>query len=497
VARSPLVLAALATVAVPDLDAVDVRRSSHPGVGMDAAVVIDAHGARWVVRAPQDAVAGAALESELALLDGLAEHSAAGDLPFEVSRVAGAVDLPEGGRAVVHRQLPGRPIRLEELGPGPGMAAALGRAIAAIHELPVSLVEDAGLPVYDPDSYRRRRLAELDEAARTGYVPAFLLRRWERALEDVALWHFQPTVVHGDLTPEHVLCASDQPIAVLGWSDAKVADPADDLAWLLVAAPQPAVDPIIEAYHLRRTELRDPHLATRALLAGELAVAQWLLHGVRTEDEAVVEDARAMLLELEDHLTRYEAAAKAAVDAEHAARLAALEAEGIGLDDAPHAPYGFAPAGEDAGADQGWGGRHEDPAGAYDALAASLGGFGASGESWHSAPHDALSTPSPRAPYEDETADETGAYDTSSYEGGAYETGYDATGAYGAGSYEAGSYEAGSYDTGSYEGGAYAGEGAEDQARYQSGPWYVETPQDESGETDGWGEWGGAEQPRP
>ena len=59
-------------------------------------------------------------------------------------------------------------------------------------------------------------------------------------------------------------------IPVLGWSEAKVADPADDLAWLLVAAPQDAVDPILEAYHQRRTELRDPHIADRALLAGEL-----------------------------------------------------------------------------------------------------------------------------------------------------------------------------------------------------------------------------------
>ena len=87
--------------------------------------------------------------------------------------------------------------------------------------------------------------------------------------------------------------------AILGWSETKVADPADDLAWLLVAAPQPAVDPIIEAYHLRRTELRDPHLATRALLAGELAVVRWLMHGVNTGDEAVVADARSMLDELE------------------------------------------------------------------------------------------------------------------------------------------------------------------------------------------------------
>ncbi|MCV2396531.1 phosphotransferase [Actinotalea sp. M2MS4P-6] len=311
--RSPLVLAALSTVAVPGLDAIDVRRSPHPGVGMDAAVVVGTDGQRWVVRAPQDAATGAALEAEVALLQALATQVDVGALPFDVPRPAGAVSLEEGGRAIVSRQLPGRAIRLEKLGPGPGLAAALGRAIAAIHELPVSVVEDAGLPVYEADEYRRRRLAELDEAARTGYVPAFLLRRWERALEDVALWRFQPTVVHGDLSSEHVLCEGDSPVGILGWSEAKVADPADDLAWLLVAAPQPAVDPIVEAYHLRRTELRDPHLPTRALLAGELAVARWLLHGVHTDDGAVIDDARSMLDELEVHLTRYEEAARAAV----------------------------------------------------------------------------------------------------------------------------------------------------------------------------------------
>lgn len=313
--RSPLLLAALATVAVPGLDAVDVRRSPHPGVGMDAAVVIDAEGNRWVVRAPQDATAGAGLEAEVALLRALAEHVDSGALSFDVPRLAGAVSLDEGGRAIVYPQLPGRPVRLEQLGAGPGLAAELGRAIAAIHELPTSLIEHAGLPVYEADEYRRRRLAELDEAARTGFVPAFLLRRWERALEDVSLWHFQPTVVHGDLSAEHVLCDQDAPVGVLAWSEAMVADPADDLAWLLVAAPQPAVDPIIEAYHLRRTELRDPHLPTRALLAGELAVARWLLHGVHTDEEAVIEDARSMLTELELHLTRYEEAARAAVAA--------------------------------------------------------------------------------------------------------------------------------------------------------------------------------------
>lgn len=299
--RSPLHLAALATVAVAGLDAVDVRTSSERTAAVDAAVVLDASGGRWVVRAPRTPAAGAALEAELTLLRALAVHVDEGRLPFDVARPAGQVALPEGGRAVVHRQLRGRPLQLDRLGPGPGLAAAVGRAVAALHELPESTVEDAGLPVYEAGAYRERRLVELDEAARTGHVPPTLLRRWERALEDVSMWRFRPTVVHGDLSADHVLCLGDEPTAVLGWSEAKVADPADDLAWLLVAAPQEAVDPILEAYTLRRTETADRHLAERALLAGELALARWLLHGVRSDDPAVIEDAVAMLTELDEH----------------------------------------------------------------------------------------------------------------------------------------------------------------------------------------------------
>jgi macrolide phosphotransferase len=301
VPRSPLALAALATVAIPGLDAYDVRRPANAGGDFDVAVVIDATSHRWVVRAPVRPAAGAALEAETALLELLAEHVAAGRVPFTAPRPAGFAHLPEGGRAVVHREVPGRPLHIEALRPGPGLSASLGRALAALHELPVDLVESAGLPVYDAAAYRARRLAEVDEAAHTGKVPPALLRRWEERLEDVAMWRFQPTVVHGDLSAEHVLTDGDTVTGILAWGDTQVADPADDLAWLVVAAPEDAVESILEAYQLRRTELTDPHLLDRALLAGELALARWLLYGVRSRDESVVADAVQMLEELDEH----------------------------------------------------------------------------------------------------------------------------------------------------------------------------------------------------
>jgi macrolide phosphotransferase len=299
VPRSPLALAALSTAAVPGLDARSVRREDVPGE-YDVAVVTAADGTLWEVRAPRSAMAGAALEAEMELLEALHLYHEAGVLPFAVPRVAGSALLPEGGRAVVHKHIAGSPLDIETLMPGPGLAADLGRTLAAVHELPASVVEACGLPSYAADVYRERRLVELDEAAATGRVPTALLRRWEAALEDVALWRFRPVVVHGDLAADQVLVAGGRVAAITGWSDARVADPADDLAWLLVAAPPESVDSIMEAYQLRRTELQDPRLVDRALLVGELALARWLLHGVRQGLPEVVEDAEAMLADLDE-----------------------------------------------------------------------------------------------------------------------------------------------------------------------------------------------------
>jgi macrolide phosphotransferase len=298
--RSPLTLAALAAAALPHIDIVATRAPAHEGSDFAVTGLLDSGGRRWVVRCPRHAAAGAALEAEVALLERLAPAVDGGALPFDVPRPAAFAALPEGGRAVVYPELRGDPADATALRPGPHLAAMLGRAIAAIHELPAALVEAAGLPVYDAEGYRQRRLAEVDEAARTGHVPRLLLERWERALEDVSLWRFQATPVHGDLAGDHVLVGDGRVLAVLDWSECRVGDPADDLAWLFASAPEDALDSVLEAYSLARTERGDAHLAARATLSSELALARWLLFGVRTGDGDVVADARRMLADLAD-----------------------------------------------------------------------------------------------------------------------------------------------------------------------------------------------------
>jgi macrolide phosphotransferase len=307
-ARNPLVLAALASVAVPGLVPVGARarpRAGTTGTGdageggeaaaeVDVAEVQDDLGRRWVIRAPRTPAAAALLEQEWRFLGTLT-----GRLPFSVPLVTGTVALPDGGRAGVHRALEGEPIVPASLEPGPGLAATLGRALAAIHDLPTRLAEDAELPVYTAAEYRRRRLAELDRAAATGHVPPGLLTRWERALEEAGAWRFTSCVVHGDLAAENVLVTNDKIGGVLEWGQARIADPADDLAWLVAETPEPALESVLESYAHTRQEAPDRDLVRRARLSGELALARWLLHGVTAGDEHVVADAVGMLGELE------------------------------------------------------------------------------------------------------------------------------------------------------------------------------------------------------
>ncbi len=276
------------------MDVVATRPSQHPATDFDVVDLMDRQGGRWVVRAPKDAAAGAALEAEIDLLAGLRQVP---DLMFEVAHPTGFAPLDTGGRAVVHPDLPGTALNPEQV--SHALARNVGRVLAQIHDMDTGVIADAGLPVYSAQEYRTRRLAEVDEAAATGHVPSALLKRWEQALEDVAMWKFIPSPCHGDIAGEHLLVADDGVASVLNWSQARVADPADDLAWLIAAVSEEASDLIMESYLSARGERADEFLEARALLASELALARWLMHGVRVRDNEIIDDAVDMLADLD------------------------------------------------------------------------------------------------------------------------------------------------------------------------------------------------------
>ncbi|HEU4331577.1 MAG TPA: phosphotransferase [Lapillicoccus sp.] len=301
--RTPAYLAAVASSAVPGLDAVAVRAARGiPGNRCDVGFVTDTQHRAWVVRVPATAAVGAQLDT------------AADLLPLLHRRVPFAVPIPRGflaikeGRAVVYPYLHGRSVVLDAVVPGPGAAVEIGRAIASLHNVDRAVFDEAGVPVYDAETCRTRRLADLDRGAATGHVPTALLSRWERALEDVSAWRFAPTPVHGDLTGGRFLVTfsdDDNPEtasvrAVTGWEHARVGDPADDFAVIATECSAETFESIVEAYSVARVERPDRHLRHRAHLAAELRLLTQLLDAVNAAEPPLITRRAAELRALDE-----------------------------------------------------------------------------------------------------------------------------------------------------------------------------------------------------
>ncbi|THJ66006.1 aminoglycoside phosphotransferase [Arthrobacter echini] len=292
--RTPMQLAAMATAAVPGLAPTGVAGTPDDVADFDSALLMDDSGKQWRVRAPRHVEASMRLETELQALRAFTPAVKA-ELPFLIPHLAGSVRQGELS-TFVYSHLLGSTRTLEAVtGGGPAVAQELGRVIAAIHDLPKGLVQRADLPSYEADEYRQRRLNELDQAATTGRIPAILLRRWEHALEDVGLWRFSPTVVHGDLHEDHLLFSGAEVSAVIGWTELSLSDPAQDFAWLAAAEDADFVQTVHDAYAAARTGAVDPHLLRRSALAAEFALAQWLVRGVALEDASMIGEAQEML----------------------------------------------------------------------------------------------------------------------------------------------------------------------------------------------------------
>lgn len=294
-AKSPLILAALAKDAVRHLDFVQVKSLNAGADGaFDTALLTATTGEHYVVRIANTQSAGAEQDVELQALRALGAEGRAA-LPFKITTLLGETKDDKGARALIFDFVYGSPTDVGSIDGGSELARNIGLAIAAIHKLPLSVVENAHLPEFQPEDILRARIAELDRFAATGKVPSVLLSRWEAVLEDSSLFRFQPTVVHGSLNGDTVLEDGGREVAgVLAWSSLRISDPAEDLSWILGSENDPFADAVLAAYSANRTGV-DASIRQRAVMYSEFERARWLMHGVNKGDQSIIDDAVEML----------------------------------------------------------------------------------------------------------------------------------------------------------------------------------------------------------
>ena len=301
-ARSPLILAASATTALPGAAFSNVSALTENAAGrFDAALARTADGREVVIRMPAGEEAAPDLAAESRALHALTAGVRA-LLPFAVPEVIG-----ESGsgtqRVLIVDRIAGYRIDPAHLPKGPGYAPAIGGALAAVHALPVSIVRTDGLPVRSPEQVRDDVKRLLDRADATGRVSDDLMLRWRRALDVDDLWRFESAVVLGGATSSSILLADDEDeiphvVGILDWAGLSVGDPAVDLRWL-ASAPL-AADDVHAGYAAAGDRSPDPLLRERARLYAELEFARWLVHGHDAGETDVVADAVALLDALAD-----------------------------------------------------------------------------------------------------------------------------------------------------------------------------------------------------
>ena len=192
------------------------------GYDFEVAIVDD----DWVFRFPRRAAVAQALELELVLLPAIAPA-----LPVDVPSFEHVSHDP---LFVGYRLIRGEPLVDED-------ADGVRAFLEALHTFDAS-----GLPLGRPDWVEAYR----DQCAEFERLVLPLLDRDLRAQakrlfgDAETLVGFEPTLLHADLGPAHLLVRDGRLAGVIDWADARLGDPALDYAWLLnIPFPDWDVDP--------------------------------------------------------------------------------------------------------------------------------------------------------------------------------------------------------------------------------------------------------------
>ncbi len=190
-------------------------------------------------------------------------------LPTAVAPPATRTEVVTAGRGSCDRLLPAR---------------QLGEFLTALHGFPLEQAAAAGIPEGSPAQWReeyrrfyqtvRQRVFPLLEAEKQRRIAA----AWEGFVRDNANFCFQPALIHGDLSGEHILFDVGQGgiTGVIDWEDAAIGDPAFDFTGLLGDYGPEVAQRVLAAYH----GPADPGMLSRACFYAAIGPFHEVLFGL-------------------------------------------------------------------------------------------------------------------------------------------------------------------------------------------------------------------------
>ncbi len=265
------------------------------------AFLLDGH---LVARVGRHAEADSALRREASLLPHVAPR-----LPVAIPSPVVLPQRTQDGHVIaLHDQiggsalLPGvwRALPAEKRG---RCTRELGDFLSRLHEVDPDSARSWGAePLDHAEEARvfRKRMRSLSNSI----LPDALRHRTDEVLARYQaggeLWSFQPTLVHGDLSPEHVLFDATNATltGVIDWGDARIGDPARDFVYLYEDWGSAFLDQVLAQYALERPA----RLIPRIHLHFVIVHVDWIIEASRTHSPTELESAAATLERALDHL---------------------------------------------------------------------------------------------------------------------------------------------------------------------------------------------------
>ena len=246
----------------------------------------------WIFRFPRRSEVEEWLRKEIALLPELASW-----LPVRVPRFEfiGSGDTLFVG----YRKIQGDNIDrcLVNAGRLDDLARRIGDFLAALHAFPPASAAQLRVPGGDLEVWRSTELDFVEVlaervlpliAAPTESQARALLEDWAGVVQRAS---FEPVLVHADLGPAHILCDESGVSGVIDWSDARLADPALDLAWLLNGTDARFAATLLARYC--DLAVVDGGAGERARFYHLLGPWHEVLYGLDTKDDAFVRSGLA------------------------------------------------------------------------------------------------------------------------------------------------------------------------------------------------------------
>ncbi|WP_269811970.1 phosphotransferase family protein [Nocardia acididurans] len=211
------------------------------GAGMDSvALLVEGGGGEFVVRLPKGRDGAEGVAREARVLPELGER-----VSLPIPRFAFLAGNPLGpGECCVYAAVPGESLGADEwrergMLADDAVAGAVGRFIDEVQGFPVGRAMELGVPVRD----MRGEFAEDLESVRAQVVPLLservgraLVERWEGYLAEAGNFGYTPTVMHGDVSLDHLLVTGNRVSGVIDFGDLQIGDPDFDLCYLFMGA---------------------------------------------------------------------------------------------------------------------------------------------------------------------------------------------------------------------------------------------------------------------